>query len=79
MLYYREVPCRILNGHFHNVPQFLYACRQHEYNTIQHETTRVQHETTRVQQETTRVQNNTKFILIYLFYRCLLGAGYIRL
>ena len=53
--------------------------RQHDYNTTQHDTTRVQHETTRVQHETTRVQNNLKFVLIYSYHRCMLGACYIRL
>ena len=52
------------------------------HNTRQHKTIRVQHEATRdnrratqVQHETTQVQNNIKFILIYLYHRCILGTG----
>ena len=48
-------------------------------STRQHETTRVQHETTQEQHETIRVQNNIKFILIYLFHRCILASREIRL
>ena len=53
--------------------------RQHEHNTRQHDTTRVKHDTIRVQHDTKRVKHNIKSILIYLYHRCILGAGYIRL
>ena len=58
------------------------------HNTTQHDTTRDktsttrhntrQHDTARVQHETTQVQNNIKFILIYLYHRCILGGRYIK-
>ena len=39
-----------------------------------HETTRVQHEVTRAKHE----YNNIKFILVYLYHRCILGTWYIK-
>ena len=41
-------------------------------NTARHNTR--QHDTARVQHETSRVQNNLKFVMIYSYHRCMLGA-----
>ena len=59
--------------------QHKHNTRQQKYNTRHHKHNKTLHDTTRMQQETTRVQNNLKFVLIYLYHHCMLGACSIRL
>ena len=59
---------------------------QHDKTQVQHETTPAQHDTIRdntsAKRDNTsarRVQNNLKFVLIYSYHRCVLGAWHMRL